>query len=84
MPINMKLMWNLLENRDLFTSRTHHGSTYSPFLGSHPQTLTMDRAKEARKWMEVVPSLHVEEYYGGPFWDYRTDKPSLPGIDLSL
>jgi hypothetical protein len=50
MPINMKLMWNVLENRDHFTSRTHPGSTYSPFLGSPPQTLTMDRAKEARKW----------------------------------
>ncbi|KAI9843776.1 MAG: hypothetical protein M1837_006137 [Sclerophora amabilis] len=83
------MMWNLLENRDLFTPRIQPGRSYSPaahlaemiaLLGPPPQTLIMNSARSARQWTwsptitnpEGKLCERVEDYYGGPFWDYRS------------
>jgi len=88
----MKQIWNLLENRDLFTPRLQPGGSYSPaahlaemiaLLGPPPQTFIMNRVKSARQWTwsptfenpEGKLCERIEDYYGGPFWDYRTGKP---------
>ena len=85
-------MWNLLEDRDLFTPRIQSEGTYKPsahlaemiaLLDPPPQTLIMNRAKSARHW-KWSPAFEnpqgklcdrVEEYFEGPFWDYRTGIP---------
>ena len=89
-------IWNLLENRDLFTDRIRPDGIYNPaahlaemiaLLGPPPQTLIMNRVRSARQWTwsplfenrEGKICERVEEYYGGPFWDYRTGKLFLPG-----
>lgn len=83
-----KQIWNLLEDRDLFTPRIRPGGIYSPaahlaemiaLLGPPPQTLIMERATKARSWKWQVSVENpegrlcerVEDYFGGPFWNYR-------------
>ena len=54
-------------------------------LGPPPQILIMNRARSARHWKwspafenpEGKLCERVEEYFGGPFWDYRTGMPLL-------
>ena len=89
-----KQMWNLLEDRDLFTPRIQSGGAYEPsvhlaemiaLLGPPPQTLIMNRARSACHW-KWSPAFEnpkgklcerVGEYFGGPFWNYRTGMPLL-------
>ncbi|KAI9748418.1 MAG: hypothetical protein M4579_007232, partial [Chaenotheca gracillima] len=83
------MIWNLLENRDLFTPQIQAGGPYSPaahlaemiaLLGPPPQTLIMNRAKSARQltWSPKFENHdgrvcnRVEDYFGGPFWNYRS------------
>ncbi|EEP80717.1 predicted protein [Uncinocarpus reesii 1704] len=79
------LMWNLIENRDLFSRIRGNGDGYSAaahlaemiaLLGPPPKKL-LDREKEGRRW-NFAPALKnpsgtlctkAYEWYGGPFFD---------------
>ncbi|MCJ1247543.1 hypothetical protein MMC30_004757 [Trapelia coarctata] len=80
------LIWNLVENRDLFRQIPFKG-VYSPhahlaemiaLLGPPPKAL-LEREKEARKWKwrPVIQNPEgklyesVQEYFGGPFFDSK-------------